>query len=485
MTRLSADERRVLVARLLDQRRTARLSAEEVSRAAQQVGIGERTLWRWLAGDLPGGRPRSRYRLTEADRDAYAAAHGNVAAAWRARRKSDEPAPTLRTFQLAIARELLPIERAAVAEGIEGQRRHSVYLRWEPHHRNERWEADHVELPVLVLPPRTTRPCRPWATLFIDTYSRLLMGWALALSPSSATVLAALRMGLVADPERGPFGGVPMELRLDHGLEFAAEALASGAATLGIRISPAPAYTPHLKGRIERLNRTVAQDFLCTLPFFTDGPRDGAGRLYEPGVPPLTFERFAVEFAGWVEHYNTTRPHAGLQGQTPLERWRADPTPVREIPAADLRFLLLAGAERRITKHGIRFGGLHFIAPELNGRVGQTIEVRWMPHDVRTIDVFHMGKWLCTARPQGTLTAEERDQVLERRRQDAADLARRQRRARRQARKRLAPITGAGPIEEVTVVTRDQASAAGFHRDDAQLWRLARTDLLGLQEPRP
>ena len=50
MTRLSADERRVLVERLLDQRRTAGLPAEVVSRSAKQVGIAERTLWRWLAG---------------------------------------------------------------------------------------------------------------------------------------------------------------------------------------------------------------------------------------------------------------------------------------------------------------------------------------------------------------------------------------------------------------------------------------------------
>jgi putative transposase len=117
--------------------------------------------------------------------------------------------------------------------------------------------------------------------------------------------------------------------------------------------------------------------------------------------------------------------------------------------------------------------------------VGQVVEVRWMPHDLRTIEVFYAGQWLCTARPQGVLTAEERDQMLERRRQDALELARRQRRARQQARRRLAPITGAGPIEEVTIVTRNQASAAGSHRNDAQLWRLARTDLLGLQEPRP
>src|SRR5712692_10327218 len=84
MTRVSAHERRVLVGSLLDQRRTAGLPAEEVSRAAKQVGIAKRTLWRWLAGGLPGMSPRSRYHLTEADRDAYAAARGNVAAAWRA-----------------------------------------------------------------------------------------------------------------------------------------------------------------------------------------------------------------------------------------------------------------------------------------------------------------------------------------------------------------------------------------------------------------
>ncbi len=350
MTRLSADEWRVLVERLLDQRRTAGLPAEVVSRSAEQVGIAERTLWRWLAGALPGTRPRTRYHLTETDRDAYAAARGNVAAAWRAQHQANEPVSSLRTFQMAIARQLLPIERAATADGIEGQRRHTVYLRWEARHRNARWEADHVELPVLVLPPRATRACRPWATLFIDTYSRLLVGWTLALSPSSATVLAGLRMGLVVDPERGPFGGIPCELRLDHGLEFVAEALSRVAVMLGIRISPAPEYTPHLKGKIERLNRTVAQDFLCTLPFYTDGPRDAAGRLYEPASPPLTFERFAAEFRDWVEHYNTARPHASLAGETPLERWKADPTPVREVPPADVRFLLLAGAERRITK---------------------------------------------------------------------------------------------------------------------------------------
>lgn len=124
------------------------------------LGVGERTVWRWLVAGLPGGRGRPPYRLTDADRDAYAAARGNVAGAWPLRRTTGDALPPLRTFQAAVAREMLPIERATAAEGIAGQRRHTVYLRWEADYRNQCWEADHVELPILVLPPRLSHPCR-------------------------------------------------------------------------------------------------------------------------------------------------------------------------------------------------------------------------------------------------------------------------------------------------------------------------------------
>ena len=290
-------------------------------------------MWRWLARTTPPApRGRRGYTLSQNDRDAYAAAHGNAAAAWRLRALGTEPVPNLRVFQAAIKRELLPIERAAVADGIEGQRRHTVYLRWNVAGRNDRWEADHVELPILVLPPRGSRPRHPWVTLCIDAYSRLLMGWSLSLVPNAATVLTALRMGMLIDSARGEFGGLPRTLRPDRGLEFVANALAQVCAVVGVQLLPAPAYSPHLKGKVERLGRTLAQDFLCTLPFYTDGPRDKAGRLYGPGSGPLTLERFAADFADWVSAYNAHRPHAGLNGQTPLDRWRADATSTAHCP---------------------------------------------------------------------------------------------------------------------------------------------------------
>ena len=146
-------------------------------------------------------------------------------------------------------------ERAAVADGIDGQRRHTVYLGWNVGGRNDRWEADHVELPILVLPPRGSRPRHPWVTLCIDAYSRLLMGWSLSLAPNAATVLTALRKGMLIDSARGDFGGLPRALRPDRGLEFVAEALAQVCAVLGVQLLPAPAYSPHLKGKVERLGR--------------------------------------------------------------------------------------------------------------------------------------------------------------------------------------------------------------------------------------
>jgi putative transposase len=478
---LEPEARRFLTVRLRALRVAGELRTAEVRAAARETGLSERTLWRWLARpDAARQRGRPAYRLSQSDRDAYAAAHGNAAAAWRLRASGNEPVPNLRVFQAAIKRELLPIERAAVADGIDGQRRHTVYLRWNVAGRNDRWEADHVELPILVVPPRGARPRHPWVTLCIDAYSRLLMGWSLSLVPSAATVLTALRMGMLIDSARSEFGGLPRALRPDRGLEFVAEALSQVCAVVGVQLLPAPAYSPHLKGKVERLGRTLAQDFLCTLPFYTDGPRDKAGRLYGPGTGPLTLERFAADFADWVRVYNCHRPHAGLGGQTPLERWRIDATPLRIVPEEDLRFLLLPAHGRTVQKDGIHFGGVAFVAAELNGRVGQTVEVRAMPHDLRRIEVFVGGRWLTTAYPQATVSAELREQVLRRRQADAAELARRQRRASRLARVQLAPVVGPGPTEETVMIAANVGQRELQRGHDDALQRLARTDLLGL-----
>jgi putative transposase len=202
------------------------------------------------------------------------------------------------------------------------------------------------------------------------------MGWALSLRPNSATVLATFRRGLVADPARGSFGGVPVSLVPDRGLEFATTALKRVCGVLGVALEPTDAYAPHQKGKLERANRTLDQEFLCGLPFFTEGPRGVGGRLLGPDTAPMSMELFVDRFAEWVIEYNTVRVHSEL-GQTPLQRWVTDATPVREVPAEQLRWLSLADVERTVNKDGLHFEGLRFIAGELNGLVGEKVQIRY------------------------------------------------------------------------------------------------------------
>lgn len=96
---------------------------------------------------------------------------------------------------------------------------------------------------------------------------------------------------------------------------------------------------------------------------------------------PWWIERFCQRFAGWAHWYNTERPHDGLDGRTPLQAWEEDQSALQRISTGQLRHLLLAGEERTVGKDGIRLRGLAYVAPELQGRGGQKVQVRYMPHD--------------------------------------------------------------------------------------------------------
>jgi putative transposase len=332
---------------------------------------------------------------------------------------------------------------------------------------------------VLVIAAIGRRPRRPWVTLFIDDYSRAIMGWAISLQPSSAEVLAALRDALVVQAGRGPFGGVPGRLRWDHGLEFAAGAVEHAALALGVDVDPATPYAPHEEGKIERLHRTIAKSLVATLPGYTDGPRDVRGRL-EESSDLLLLGQLVEAFAAWVLAYNGERPHRSLGGLTPQQRFTADPTPLRLVAPEDARELLTARRSGMVRRDGVHHGGLAYVAVELTELVGDSVEIAFAPHDQRTIEVYWRGAWLCAAVPHSTLSAAQQAQIMAERRAYAGELRRRQRRATRRARGRLAPATAQQPDPLEVTRLSERALDAPERRGprDEQLRAAARTDLL-------
>jgi putative transposase len=146
-----------VVAGLIEARGHGDLRAASVRDAAERLGVGERTVWRWVAAGGPPQRQRASSRRVELDdelRDAYVRLRGNGAAVWRERRDLGRPVSPLRTLQAAFARELRPAERASAKRGEAGRREHGLYLRYEAPHRNAVWQADHKQLPCSSSPPR-------------------------------------------------------------------------------------------------------------------------------------------------------------------------------------------------------------------------------------------------------------------------------------------------------------------------------------------
>lgn len=293
------------------------------------------------------------------------------------------------------------------------------------------------------------RPVRPWLTVFTEAYSRLCPGWALSVTPHSGSILAGFGSAIATGPDK-PWGGIPVRLRVDRGADFLCDALREACGRLGVVLDPAPPDSPFRKGKVEAAAKGIERSIVPALPGYLGAGRETrAARAELMGFPALV-ERMRAGIDAW----NRSHVHPVLGG-TLAEAWERDATPIRTVAEDRLRWMMLAEERRTVQKEGVRLGGLYFTAPELTGRRGEQVHVLHWPHDRRQVEVVLDGEWLCTAHPQGALSAAERDEVLAERRRQKAETDKLRRKAARLARYGLSPATATADAEPVTVVTGD------------------------------
>ncbi|MGW3512429.1 hypothetical protein [Streptomyces sp. NPDC000994] len=153
----------------------------------------------------PGERARycGRFTVTPEIRALLGLWKGNVAAvhrelAARAARGEGESPSSIPTLHRAIRRDLTPGERAGLAGGERAARKHDVFLARPRPWRNQVWETDHMQAPVLVEVDGTAR--RPWITWFTDCATNAITGVAITpVHPSRESVLAALRSAVLRE----------------------------------------------------------------------------------------------------------------------------------------------------------------------------------------------------------------------------------------------------------------------------------------------
>lgn len=355
------------------------------------------------------------FAVTEAVVTAVFLMCGCLAGAHRLLLRNKVPLPSLSTFKRHVKKQMGTDQLAYARGGSAAYRDHQVYMASDYPHRLYAVLMDHTELPIWVVPQGHTYAVKPYMTAVMDAKTRYVLSWTITFGrPTAAEVRAALisAMTLRAAPDGVTIvGGRPLKAIWDRGLEFLSQLITESCLRLDILPVALPAYSPHLKGRLERFWGFLKRDCLSPLPGYSDGPRDLRGRSAIAAVA-LSEDEFLEALASWMDWYVSEHPVDG--GATPLARWRADGCPITEIEPERLWVDMLIAKDRcKVSKEGIHFKGKKWTAPELNGMVGRSVEIRYLPHDDTFIEVFADNEHTCTAVPVDSLTEEQQQEFAE------------------------------------------------------------------------
>lgn len=314
--------------------------------------------------------------------------------------------------------------RGFIRKGKAGLLESWAYVAYTAPYRNAVWQGDFVELPVDVIPEGwETKTVKPWLLIFEDDHTRAATCWSLQCQPKTRgtgpVVAATLAAGYEGTDIEGVFvGGLPEVVRIDNDQAFLSQPVDALAAATGNEIAATPPYSPFMKGKVERLCKTVQDECIALMQGYTHGPLSYTGRNpFRDGGPitEATLRRFLED---WFHHYNTTRVHSRLDHGTPLRQWAADTQPIRHVPPATLRdHLMPVGKDHKVHKDGVWWDGGYWIGPGITKVTGRDVTFRYplRPTPDR-IEIFHKGTWALTAWRTETITTEQWKQISNERR---------------------------------------------------------------------
>ncbi|MGA7752889.1 MAG: DDE-type integrase/transposase/recombinase [Candidatus Sulfotelmatobacter sp.] len=237
---------------------------------------------------------------------------------------------------------------------------------------NDLWMVDFSPGPFLM---EEGKALRSQLCLILDDHSRLIVFAAYYANADTRAFHDALKQAVQRR-------GVPHKLYTDQGKPFVSDHTRIVCANLGIRLLHAKPYHAWSKGKVERCFLTLQTGFESMLRL----PGMGAGSLKE-----LNGKLWL-----WIEEIYHGRVHSST-GLKPCERFIAglQGAPARKLdPALDLERLFYARTTRTVRKDGtIRLDGVLYEV-DLSLR-GFTIELRFDPHKMDRVEVYHRQK------PQG------------------------------------------------------------------------------------
>ncbi|MGP9516729.1 Mu transposase C-terminal domain-containing protein [Psychrobacter sp. AOP42-A1-21] len=252
-------------------------------------------------------------------------------------------------------------------------------------------QIDHTPADIILVDDKHRKPIgRPYITLAIDVYSRMVTGYYISLDPPSVTsvgmclsrsILPKTELLLehgITDASWDVFG-FPTKIHVDNGADFRAESLRKSCMFHGIELEFRPVARPEFGGHIERLIGNVMQKVheLPGTTFSNIKERDIYDSEKNASMTLAEFEQWVLTYITKVYHETT---HSGLE-TTPNEKWKIGifgndyeaGTGLPAIPSDPQTLTLdfMPSLERTIQRYGVKIDGLIYYDPCLNSFVNE------------------------------------------------------------------------------------------------------------------
>lgn len=325
------------------------------------------------------------------------------------------PAPSFKTFCKAI-KHRNRYEQVKKRQGERSAYNHEPFYwnleRSVPKHGDRPFEIthiDHTQLDIQVVCSRTSKVLgRPWLTLLVDAYSRMVLSYYITFeSPSYRSVMVALRECV------RKYHRLPQSIVVDGGKEFHSIYFETFTAMYEINKKVRPPAKARFGSVIERLFGTSNSNFLHNLRGNTQIMKNV--RQVTKAVNPVnhaiwTLGNLEDVFNKWLVEVYSNNVHPSLEGLTPNEAlnegiYRTGERKLNFI-SYDENFIVTTlpstrnGVAKVNLRTGIKVNYINYWSPTLNNSKleAKSVPVRYDPFNIGIAYAYVNKKWItCTS----------------------------------------------------------------------------------------
>lgn len=240
-------------------------------------------------------------------------------------------------------------------------------------------QIDHTKVDIVLVEEQFRHPIgRPWITLAIDVFSRMVLGFYISFDPPGALGTGMClanailpkevwleKLGINSD---WPCWGVMKTIHADNAKEFRGNMLRKASEEYGINLEWRPVTRPNWGGHIERLLGTLSKEIHDLSGTTFSNPTEKSNYDSQKNAV-LTLKEFESWLLTLIVNIYHNRLHSGL-GTTPLAKYKegvfgsatqlASGLPDRIYNERKLKLDFLPYEERTIQEYGVQIDNIQY-----------------------------------------------------------------------------------------------------------------------------